>query len=209
MASGSTFTVYFPRTGDASDDLEDAERAVPQGGGQRVLFVDDEEPLVALATETLEELGYSPVGFTSSAAALEAFRADPKGFDAVITDERMPEMSGSALIRAVRDIRRSVPIVLLSGNVGGMVTTRAYNAGRQRGPQEAAVGARARDEPRAGAAGLTSSASGARGAGWHLRREMGAHPYRAAGRAWSSGRSVSAAIGSFRPARRGRRAAHA
>ena len=129
VASGSTFTVYFPRTGDASDDLEDAERAVPQGGGQRVLFVDDEEPLVALATETLEELGYSPVGFTSSAAALEAFRANPKGFDAVITDERMPEMSGSALIRAVRDIRRSVPIVLLSGNTGGIVTARAYNAG--------------------------------------------------------------------------------
>ena len=129
VGSGSTFTVYFPRTGDASDDLEDAERAVPQGGGQRVLFVDDEEPLVALATETLEELGYAPVGFTSSAAALEAFRANPKGFDAVITDERMPGMSGSALIRAVRDIRRSVPIVLVSGNTGGIVTARAYNAG--------------------------------------------------------------------------------
>ena len=76
-----------------------------------------------------EELGYTPVGFTSSAAALDAFRADPKGFDAVITDERMPGMSGSALIRAMRGIRRSVPIVLVSGNVGGMVTTRAYNAG--------------------------------------------------------------------------------
>ena len=102
---------------------------MPQGGGQRVLFVDDEEPLVRLATETLEELGYAPVGFTSSAAALEAFRADPKKFDAVITDERMPGMSGSALIRALRGIRRSVPIVLVSGYVGGMVTNRAHNAG--------------------------------------------------------------------------------
>ncbi len=129
VGSGSAFTVYLPRAGDASDDLGDPEQAVPQGGGQRVLFVDDEEPLVRLATETLEDLGYAPVGFTSSAAALEAFRADPKGFDAVITDERMPGISGSALIRAVRGIRRSVPIVLVSGNVGGIVTTRAYNAG--------------------------------------------------------------------------------
>src|SRR5262245_47022534 len=129
VGSGSTFTVYFPRSGDVSEGLEDAESTVPQGGGQRVLFVDDEEPLVVLATETLEELGYAPVGFTSSAAALEAFRADPKGYDAVITDERMPGMSGSALIRAVRDIRRSVPIALVSGNTGGMVAARAYNAG--------------------------------------------------------------------------------
>jgi len=129
VGSGSTFTVYLPRAGDVSDDLSDAEEAVPQGGGQRVLVVDDEEPLVKLATDTLEELGYAPVGFTSSTAALEAFRADPGGFKAVITDERMPGMSGSTFIQALRGIRRSVPIALVSGNVGGIVTSRAYNAG--------------------------------------------------------------------------------
>ena len=58
-----------------------------------------------LATRILEELGYEPIGFTSSAAALEAFRADPERFDALVTDERMPEMSGSALIREVRAMR--------------------------------------------------------------------------------------------------------
>ena len=126
---GSTFTVYLPRAGDAAEDPADAEQSMPQGDGQRVLVVDDEAPLVKLATETLQSLGYAPVGFTSSAAALEAFRADPKGFAAVITDERMPGMSGSALIRAVRGIRRSIPIVLVSGYVGGMVANRAYNEG--------------------------------------------------------------------------------
>ena len=126
---GSVFAVYLPRVGDASSDAKRGEQTMPQGDGQRVLFVDDEEPLVRLATETLEDLGYAPVGFTSSTTALEAFRADPKGFDAVITDERMPGMSGSALIEKVRSIHRSVPIVLVSGYVGGMVSTMAYNAG--------------------------------------------------------------------------------
>ncbi|HEV7803010.1 MAG TPA: response regulator, partial [Burkholderiales bacterium] len=96
---------------------------------QRVLVIDDEEPLVRLATETLQELGYAPVGFTSSAAALDAFRAEPNEYAAVITDERMPGMSGSTLIREMRDIRRSIPILLVSGYVGGMVLGRAYNAG--------------------------------------------------------------------------------
>ena len=47
----------------------------------------------------------------------------------VITDERMPEMSGSQLIREVRAIRRAIPILLVSGYLGGMVTRRAYNEG--------------------------------------------------------------------------------
>ena len=129
VGSGTTFTVYLPRAGDAADQEANADQGLPLGAGQRVLVVDDEEPLVRLATETLEGLGYVPVGFTSSAAALEAFRANPKAFDAVITDERMPGMSGSTLIREVRGIRRSVPIVLVSGYVGGLVAGRAYNSG--------------------------------------------------------------------------------
>src|SRR5262249_47925663 len=71
-----------------------------------------------LATETLKDLGYAPVGFTSSAAALAAFRADPARFDALLTDERMPELSGSALIREVRGIRDAIPVVLMSGYLG-------------------------------------------------------------------------------------------
>jgi PAS domain S-box-containing protein len=127
--SGTVFTVYFPRYGQAAEDSVDEPSAVPQGKRQQVLVVDDEEPLVNLATRTLEELGYVPVGFTSSVAALEALRADPQRFDAVITDERMPGLSGSALIREVRAIRSSIPVLLVSGYVGGMVTRRAYNSG--------------------------------------------------------------------------------
>jgi CheY-like chemotaxis protein len=104
---------------------------MPRGDGERVLVVDDEEPLVRLATRTLEELGYSAVGFTSSAAALAAFRADPQRFDALITDERMPGMSGAALIREVRGIRDGIPIVLMSGYVSARVATIAREAGAE------------------------------------------------------------------------------
>ncbi len=116
--AGSTFTVYLPRSGETIDAAQDEVPEMPRGGGQCVLVVDDEEPLVRLATRTLEELGYAPVGFTSCSAALAAFRADPQRFDALITDERMPGMSGSALIREVRGIRSSMPVVLMSGYLG-------------------------------------------------------------------------------------------
>jgi CheY-like chemotaxis protein len=45
-----------------------------------VLIVDDEEPLVRLAGDTLKELGYIPIAFTSSTRALEAFDAKPGRF---------------------------------------------------------------------------------------------------------------------------------
>jgi CheY-like chemotaxis protein len=113
--AGCVFTVYLPRAGDADEGKDVEKPDLPRGDGQRVLVVDDEEPLVRLATETLEALGYVPAGFTSSTAALAAFRANPKTFDAVITDERMPVLSGSALIREMRSIRRKIPILLVSG----------------------------------------------------------------------------------------------
>jgi signal transduction histidine kinase len=126
---GSALTVYLPRAGDAPDGPEDEERFMPRGNRERVLVVDDEESLVRLATRTLQELSYLPVGFTSSRDALDAFRADPGNFDAVITDERMPGISGSALIREMRSIRRSIPIVLMSGYAGGVVLARAIESG--------------------------------------------------------------------------------
>ena len=118
LGQGTTFTVYLPRRGDAPERSIDDDRPLPLGEGQRVLVVDDEEPLVRLAAETLEHLGYVPISFTSSVAALTAFRSNPSGFDIVLTDERMPELSGSALIREVREIRGAIPIVLMSGYLG-------------------------------------------------------------------------------------------
>jgi CheY-like chemotaxis protein len=129
VGTGSVFTVYLPHSGDAADNGEREELEAPRGNREQVLIVDDEEPLVRLATETLADLGYAPFGFTSSSAALEAFRAEPERFDAVITDEAMPGMTGSALIRELRGIRREIPILLMSGFIGGTVSSRAREAG--------------------------------------------------------------------------------
>jgi PAS domain S-box-containing protein len=129
VGAGTAFVVYLPRSGDAADTEHGAELELPRGAGQHLMVVDDEEPLVRLVTRTLEDLGYDTTGFTSSAAALAAFRADPERFDAVITDERMPGVPGTVLVREVRGLRIRVPIVLMSGFVGGGLIERAREAG--------------------------------------------------------------------------------
>ncbi|WP_218510192.1 PAS domain-containing protein [Variovorax sp. dw_308] len=129
LGSGSVFSVYVPRIGDVAPDVAVEAPLSSVGSHEQVLVIDDESALVSLMTVSLSELGYVPVGFTSSLDALAAFRAHPDRFDVVVTDERMPEMQGSALIRELRIIRPSVPIILLSGYVGGIIGQEAIDAG--------------------------------------------------------------------------------
>jgi DNA-binding NtrC family response regulator len=93
------------------------------------MIVDDEKPLVALVEEMLAELGYEPVGFDSSIAALQAFRAEPERFDLVLTDEAMPDLTGTELAREIRQCRPGVPIILVSGHGGTQLAKAAAAMG--------------------------------------------------------------------------------
>jgi len=127
---GTTFRVYFPAAdvGTADAGIASATSA-PQGQGQHVLFLDDEEALVRLATRMLERLGYRVTGFTQAAEAVQAFRADPGQFDVVITDLNMPGSSGMIVAREILAVRPDLPVLLCSGHLTEKMKTQARSAG--------------------------------------------------------------------------------
>ena len=131
VGEGTIFAVYLPRFGQIKGNGEPARESngVPRGDRERILVVDDEPSLVNLISETLRELGYCPVGQTSSLNALEVFHASPQDFDAVITDESMPGSSGSELIRNIKALRPEIPTVLVSGYLSSAVLQAAQSAG--------------------------------------------------------------------------------
>ena len=129
LGRGSTFTIYLPRVATAVEVADEKQGPVPRGNGERVLVVDDEEPLVAVTSEVLLRLGYEPVGFSDSRAALAAFESAPERFDAAITDEVMPLLTGTELAALLRRRRADLPIVLVSGYIGPMLAERAHSAG--------------------------------------------------------------------------------
>ncbi len=112
---GSSFTLYFPLLADLPDDHENAATESKPLGCERLLFVDDDEAVLAMGREMLESFGYSVVTATNGRRALEIFRQSPEGFDALITDYNMPEMNGHELISECRLIRTGLPAVLCSG----------------------------------------------------------------------------------------------
>jgi len=128
---GTLVSVWLPIVGDSERVLPPIASAWPRGNGEAVMIVDDEQPLVELAEELLAGLGYEPVGYDSSEAALLAFEADPQRFDAVLSDEMLPGMTGSEFAFKVRARRPELPIVLMSGNVSAALEARARAAGVQ------------------------------------------------------------------------------
>jgi len=126
---GTTFDIWLPVAGETAIPAVEAARALPHGHGETVMIVDDERQLVALAEEITAQLGYEPVGFDSSGAALEAFRNAPRRFDAVLTDESMPDLIGTELAHEILRIRPKIPIILMSGYGGAQLTNRAAEIG--------------------------------------------------------------------------------
>lgn len=126
---GTRVTVWLPLCCETPAPSPRTHPSWPHGNGQTVLVVDDEQPLVELAEELLAELGYEPVGFSSSEAALAAFLAAPHRFDVILTDEMLPGMPGSEFTLQVLAIRPEMPVILVSGHVDLALERRAREAG--------------------------------------------------------------------------------
>ena len=111
---GTTFQVYFPVAEDVKEPTLKKGKPVP-GGSERILFVDDDNSLAEMGKLMLEKLGYKVTVRTSSIEALEVFRKTPNKFDLVITDQTMPNKTGTQLTRELLRLRPDIPVILCTG----------------------------------------------------------------------------------------------
>jgi len=111
---GSTFSVFFPIT-KQEEVLELDTTTGVSTGTEQILLIDDEESLLKMAKHMLASLGYKVVSEGSSVKALETFKSDPDQFDLIITDQSMPDLSGSELAEKVLRIKPDMSIILCSG----------------------------------------------------------------------------------------------
>jgi CheY-like chemotaxis protein len=114
---GSTFELYFPAADAAETEIVARPHELLPGCGERILYVDDEEPLVHLVSRFLGRLGYQVTGFSNSTQALRAYRENPMAFDAVVTDLSMLGLSGAQFATEIRAIRPDAAIVITSGYI--------------------------------------------------------------------------------------------
>jgi nitrogen-specific signal transduction histidine kinase/CheY-like chemotaxis protein len=126
---GSTFAVYLPVARTAPADLPAKDSSPVHGHGERVMYIDDEPSLGSAMDRVLTLLGYHCTFQSDPRAALEAIRADPYQFDAVISDMTMPFLSGFDVAKELRAIRPDLPVALTSGRSSDSMHTVAASLG--------------------------------------------------------------------------------
>jgi PAS domain S-box-containing protein len=97
---GTTFKIYLPRSGQQPGERR-ATPAVPLSsrGTERILLVEDEAPVRAVARIILQRLGYQVHEASDAAEALLKLETGATGFDLLLTDVVMPNLSGPELVR--------------------------------------------------------------------------------------------------------------
>jgi PAS domain S-box-containing protein len=115
VGKGTTFNVYLPLLEDTRESKSAGMIRKYPTGHERILLIDDEEPIVLLEQMMLEKLGYQVTVCTSSPDALAAFKANPSEYDLIISDKGMPNMTGEQLARELISIKPRIPIIICSG----------------------------------------------------------------------------------------------
>ncbi|MFH1034408.1 MAG: ATP-binding protein [Pseudomonadota bacterium] len=111
---GATFEILLPLA-EESAVAEADQPQTPSRGSGRILLVDDEPEVLAAGGAILRRLGYQVEGRADGAQAWRAFQEDPQGFNLVITDQAMPELTGLGLARRIRSLPSAVPLILCTG----------------------------------------------------------------------------------------------
>lgn len=112
---GTRAEIWIPvATGPAARNTNAAASPMKQTRPLVVLLVDDEELVRTGTADMLIDLGHRVVEAFSGSHALELLRTDAEP-DLVITDYLMPGMTGAELAEAIRRIRPSLPILLVTG----------------------------------------------------------------------------------------------
>ena len=93
LGHGTTFKAYLPMSGKA-ETVEPPIAEVPNGKGELILVVDDEEHMRSLAKEVLESHNYDVLLAEDGSEAVEIFARYNGSIGLVILDLVMPKMGG-------------------------------------------------------------------------------------------------------------------
>ena len=129
---GATFVIHLPVEPDVDDRADESASAAPLPGlrgSERILVVEDEDPVRTVTARILENAGYEVLQAANGPEALNMIRTGPDQLDLLLTDVLMPGMSGVELAEEVAREAPDLRVVFMSAYAESMA-----------GPQGAGLG---------------------------------------------------------------------
>ena len=113
---GTTFKVYFPSSSATPKQItvEEASIASLEGKGERIMVVEDQSQVRAIAKEILSTNGYSVFPVASAQEAKDLFERESGKFDLVFSDVVLPDTSGVLLVQDLLT-RGKFGVIITSG----------------------------------------------------------------------------------------------
>jgi PAS domain S-box-containing protein len=113
---GTEFKIYLPAGSEASVEQSITDKLVlPNGKGELILVIDDEEDIREAASATLIDQGYRVVTAGDGLEAVEIYRQRSAEIQLVLTDMVMPHLDGPATIRELKQINPDLTVIVTSG----------------------------------------------------------------------------------------------
>src|SRR5664280_77744 len=111
---GTSFTIYLPKHG--ADVLNSNKSDIkPIKGDEHILFVDDEPEITFMGKKMLENLGYKVSIKSDSLSALEEFKKNPMKYSLLVTDQSMPDITGTELVLLMKEIHPELKAIIITG----------------------------------------------------------------------------------------------
>lgn len=111
---GTQVRIYLPQHSATVSADKRKDEKMEKGKGN-ILFVDDEKEITYMGKRMLETLGYKVNIKSEGQAALKEFSANPHLFDLLVTDQAMPNMMGTELIKRIKKIRPDLKTIIITG----------------------------------------------------------------------------------------------
>jgi PAS domain S-box-containing protein len=128
VQQGTTFFLRFPlREHPMSNTPAESHPAIPAHADGTVLVVEDEPAVRTALARMAEQMGMEVLTAADGLEALDVWRTHGDAISAVVTDVRMPNMSGRELADALRRERPTLPIIFVSGYAGDATMVRSVH----------------------------------------------------------------------------------
>ncbi len=112
--TGTRFSIYLPASDKPAAETIEKSKKTYLGKGT-ILLIDDEQPVLDVAEEVIQSIGFETLAAGDGLSGIEIYRHNRSRIDLVILDMVMPDLGGAEVFDRLREIDPGVTVLLASG----------------------------------------------------------------------------------------------